>query len=83
IVNPSVNPLNNRFSSGQGWGYDAAGNTIRDPQGRQFAYDAENKQVKVESVDSNGNPVNTIGVYEYDGDGRRVKKIVPGTGEVT
>ncbi|MCV4784081.1 hypothetical protein OFM36_32080, partial [Escherichia coli] len=39
--------------------------------------------MKVESVDSNGNPVNTIGVYEYDGDDRRVKKIVPGTGEVT
>jgi len=83
VVNPSVNPLNNRFSTGQGWSYDAAGNVTADPQGRQFTYDAENKQVKVESVDANGNPVNTIGVYEYDGDGKRVKKIVPATSEVT
>jgi len=83
VVNPSVNPLNNRFSSGQGWSYDAAGNTTADPQGRTFTYDAENKQVKVEGVDANGNPVNTLGVYFYDGDGKRVKKVVPATGETT
>jgi len=83
VVNPSVNPLNNRFSSGQGWSYDAAGNTTADPQGRTFTYDAENKQVKVESFDANGSPINTLGVYYYDGDGKRVKKVVPATGETT
>lgn len=29
--------------------YDAGGNVIADPQGRTFIYDAENKQVEVES----------------------------------
>jgi len=46
-------------------------------QGRQFTYDAENKQVSVS--DSNG----TIGAYSYDGDGKRVKKYVPSTGKTT
>src|SRR5690606_7855235 len=39
--------------------------------------DAENKQVKVESVDSGGTVTGTIGEYVYDGDGKRIKKIVP------
>jgi len=39
--------------------------------------------VKVETLDANGNPVSTVGEYEYDGDGRRVKKHVPARGEVT
>jgi len=37
----------------------------------------------VETLDLNGNPVSTVGEYEYDGDGKRVKKHVPSTGEVT
>jgi RHS repeat-associated protein len=49
-----------------------------DPNGRQFVYDAENKQVKVLDAQNA-----TIGEYFYDGDGRRVKKVVPSTGEVT
>ena len=39
--------------------------------------------MKVETLDTNGNPVATLGEYEYDGDGKRVKKHVPSTGEVT
>ncbi|MBK7706127.1 MAG: RHS repeat protein [Acidobacteria bacterium] len=75
IFNPSVNASNNRLSSADGYQFDAAGNTIRDPQNRKFTYDAENKQTKVETVDANGNVTGTIGEYFYDGDGRRVKKI--------
>jgi len=75
IMNPSVNASNNRLSSSDGYQFDAAGNTIRDPQNRKFTYDAENKQTKVETVDSNGTVTGTIGQYSYDGDGRRVKKI--------
>ncbi|MCW5961544.1 MAG: hypothetical protein KIS76_15380 [Pyrinomonadaceae bacterium] len=71
-VNPSANTGNNRLN---GYSFDNSGNTILDAQSRKFTYDGENKQVKVETVDANGNPVNTIGIYEYDGDGRRVKKI--------
>ncbi|MBX3267903.1 MAG: hypothetical protein KF831_14485 [Acidobacteria bacterium] len=37
----------------------------------------------VETLDLNGNPVATVGEYVYDGDGKRVKKHVPSTGEVT
>ncbi|MBK9164167.1 MAG: RHS repeat-associated core domain-containing protein [Acidobacteria bacterium] len=37
----------------------------------------------METLDANGNPVSTVGEYEYDGDGKRVKKHVPSTGELT
>ncbi|MBX3267044.1 MAG: RHS repeat-associated core domain-containing protein [Acidobacteria bacterium] len=37
----------------------------------------------MQTLDANGNPVSTVGEYEYDGDGKRVKKHVPSTGEVT
>jgi RHS repeat-associated protein len=79
-VNPSVNTANNRLN---GYLYDAAGNAVRDAENRRFTYDGENKQVKVEMLDANGNPVATIGEYFYDGDGKRVKKFVPSTGETT
>ncbi|NLZ27890.1 MAG: hypothetical protein GX887_02845, partial [Firmicutes bacterium] len=63
--------------SGQGYTYDAAGNTLTDANGQSYIYDGENKQTKA----SNGG--GTLGEYRYDGDGKRVKKIVPATGEVT
>jgi len=66
--NPAVDSNNNRFSSGQNYSYDSAGNTTTDAQGRTFVYDAENKQTSVS--DSGG----LIGQYWYDGDGKRVKK---------
>lgn len=75
IVNPSVSATTNRLT---GTTYDAAGNVITDAEGRHFTYDAENKQIEVESSSEV-----IIGTYYFDGDGKRVKKIVPGTGEVT
>jgi hypothetical protein len=33
-LNPSINPSNNRFTSGQDYGFDSGGNTIGDPFGR-------------------------------------------------
>ncbi len=53
--------------------FDTAGNTTNDGT-RTFTYDAENKQTQV----NNG----STGQYFYDGDGRRVKKVIPG-GETT
>jgi RHS repeat-associated protein len=76
ICNPTINASNNRISS-SGYSFDNAGNTTADAQGRTFVYDAENKQVSVS--DGSG----TIGQYWYDGDGKRVKKYVPATGETT
>ncbi|MBK7709517.1 MAG: hypothetical protein IPJ30_28095 [Acidobacteria bacterium] len=67
MMNPSVNASNNRLSASDGYQFDAAGNTGRDPQNRKFTYDAENKQTKVETVDANGNVTGTIGQYAYDG----------------
>ncbi|PYT01395.1 MAG: hypothetical protein DMF63_00670 [Acidobacteria bacterium] len=71
VVNPSANPADNKLN---GYTFDSAGNTTRDAENRKFTYDAENKQTKVETVDSRGNPIANVGEYWYDGDGRRVKK---------
>ena len=46
-MNPDVNQSDNRLSSSDGYVFDDAGNTTRDPQLRKFTYDAENKQVEV------------------------------------
>ncbi len=77
LTNPTISTSNNRLTS-TGWTYDSAGNTVGDPGGRQFTYDAENKQTEVENS-SNA----SIGTYFFDGDGKRVKKVVPSTGETT
>lgn len=58
-----------------GYSYDSTGNTTADPSGKAYTYNAENKQTLV-----NGG---SVGQYFYDGDGKRVKKIVPSTGETT
>jgi len=79
IYNPGINSANNnRMNSGQGYTYDPAGNTLTDANGQIYIYDAENKQTEVRNSSSQ-----TIGQYFYDGDGKRVKKFVPGTGETT
>ncbi len=77
-LNPGINNANNnRINSGQDYTYDSSGNTLSDANGQIFVYDGENKQVKA----SNGG--GTVGEYSYDGDGKRVKKYVPSTGETT
>jgi len=78
LTNPTFNSSNNRMASGQIWTYDSAGNVTVDPDGRTFTYDGENKQTEVK----NSSSVN-LGIYFFDGDGKRVKKVVPSTGETT
>ena len=77
VCNPSISQSNNRITS-SGWVYDSAGNTTTDGSGQTFTYDSENKQV---GVKNSSNVL--IGEYSYDGDGKRVKKVVPSTGETT
>jgi RHS repeat-associated protein len=72
ITNPQIDPSNNRFSANQGYDYDQSGNVTKDATDKRFAYDAENKQT---SFGTNGSSTNG-GSYFYDGDGRRVKKVV-------
>ncbi len=75
VCNPSADTANNKLV---GYTYDSAGNTKIDAETRAFTYDGENKQTEVK--DAYGN---IIGQYFYDGDGKRVKKYVPSTGETT
>jgi RHS repeat-associated protein len=72
ITNPQIDTSNNRFSANQGYDYDQSGNVTKDATDKRFAYDAENKQT---SFGTNGSSTNG-GSYFYDGDGRRVKKVV-------
>jgi RHS repeat-associated protein len=69
VTNPTIDAANNRFTTGQGWTYDLAGNVITDAESRTFFYDSENKQVEVRNSSSA-----TLGTYSFDGDGKRVKK---------
>ncbi len=82
ITNPAISTTNKRITS-SGYNYDASGNTTFDASLRKFTYDAENKQTKVESTNSSQTVTGTVGEYSYDGDGKRVKKYVPSTGETT
>lgn len=70
VTNPEINTSDNRFSDGQNYLYDKAGNLTQDAGGKQFLYDAENHQKEVKNEFGA-----TVGVYHYDGDGRRVKKV--------
>ncbi|QQS33234.1 MAG: RHS repeat-associated core domain-containing protein [Acidobacteriota bacterium] len=78
IFNPSVNQNNNRLNTSEDYSCDPSGNTTNDPQGRVFKYDGENKQYEVRNSSNE-----TIGQYFFDGNGKRVKKVVPSTEEVT
>ena len=73
VCNPAISTTNNRFSSGQGYSYDADGNLIEDAEGKRFGYDAENRQ-KEFFIASNSSSTPDA-KYFYDGEGRRVKKI--------
>jgi RHS repeat-associated protein len=71
---PSMNSANNKVADAS-FSYDAAGNLTQAPVAaggatQLFGYDAENKLVSFNSG---------IATYSYDGDGRRVKKVVGST----
>ena len=78
VCNPSFNQSNNKFNDNQGYFYDAAGNLTRDAEGKQFTYDAENKQKEVRDANNV-----IIGQYYYGGDGKRVKKFIFNVQETT
>jgi RHS repeat-associated protein len=80
-TNPAISQINNRISTA-GYRYDLAGNLECDPNHPcgsgelyppYYEYDAENR-IKTAAGGSTSGGSN----YAYDGDGRRVKKIVGG-----
>jgi RHS repeat-associated protein len=74
VCNPTINTSNNRFSAGQGYSYDSGGSVTRDAGGQRFNYDAENHQKEFfTAANQTSTPDAT---YHYDGQNRRVKKIV-------
>lgn len=76
VTNPQINTSDNRFQKDQDgdlqtdYDYDKTGNLIRDAQGKQYFYDAEDHQKEVRNASGV-----TVGTYLYDGEGKRVKKI--------
>ncbi len=60
---------NDRLTAG--YTYSDGGNTLTDPQGNTYTYDAENHLISV-----TGSSLNAI--YEYDGDGNRTAKTLNG-----
>ncbi|MEZ5306403.1 MAG: RHS repeat-associated core domain-containing protein [Pyrinomonadaceae bacterium] len=77
LTHPTISQTTNRFNTGQGYLYDKAGNLTTDVDEygnvRITTFDADSKQTKITS----GSPQQTnIGEYFYDGNGKRVKKIV-------
>ncbi|MEK6288739.1 MAG: RHS repeat-associated core domain-containing protein [Acidobacteriota bacterium] len=69
--NPTISQTTNRFTSGQSYGYDGAGNLTSEPatSANGIVYDAENRQTQYTKTQQATN------FYSYDGDGHRVKKI--------
>lgn len=76
--NPLINTSDNRFSSGQNYLYDTNGNLTQDADGEKFVYDAENRQTQFRDA-NNG----LVATYFYDGEGKRVKKVLANTLEET
>jgi RHS repeat-associated protein len=74
ITNPTINKNNNRFSDEQGYQYDKNGNLIQSVVDtnvvRTVVFNGDNKQKYV--VENN----KSVGEYFYDGEGKRVKKLV-------
>ncbi|NNE67334.1 MAG: RHS repeat protein [Pyrinomonadaceae bacterium] len=82
ITNPAVDSSDNRLLPHQDgdnapdYTYDAAGNLTRDAENKRYSYNAENK---IREYFKPGNASNSPdAVYQYDGNGRRVKTIADG-----
>ena len=71
ICNPNINLAKNQLSTSDGYSFDAEGNLTGNPESQLFTYDAENriKQVQNTATQATAN-------YQYDGQGKRVKKII-------
>ena len=75
-LNPDVSTSTNRIVPKQNtteqYQFDASGNMTRDDVGNTFTFDAENHQKTYTPIDTQL----PSATYFYDGDGKRVKKVV-------
>jgi len=62
------------LSSSQGYDYDENGALVEDANGKRFGYDAESHQKEFFAASNSTSTPDAI--YSYDGQGRRVKKVV-------
>jgi hypothetical protein len=71
---PTISTTTNRITpqSGEFYQYDAVGNLDEDRSGNTYSFDGENHQASF----TNAGTTQAVGQYYYDGDGRRVKKVV-------
>lgn len=80
VFNPEIDGATNRLKEQQDgdgaldYDYDATGNLTRDAEGKLFAYDAEGHQRSFGTGGSQSNGAQ----YHYDGQGKRVRKVVGG-----
>ncbi len=70
IYNPNIG-ADNKFLVSEGYNYDSEGNLTSNPESQLFQYDAENRQTQVTN-----SALNTSANYQYDGGGKRVRKLV-------
>ena len=82
-TNPTIQTSDNRFKKDQDndsindYDYDANGNLKLDADNQRYIFDAENR-IKEFFKSNNSTTNNPNAVYEYDGEGKRVKKINDG-----
>jgi RHS repeat-associated protein len=79
VTNPQINTSDNRLKKDQDndtvtdYDYDKAGNMTLDAENKRFVYDAENHQTQFfGSANTTQTP---DAVYQYDGEGKRIRKI--------
>jgi RHS repeat-associated protein len=73
---PTVSTSTNRITNktGEHYEFDASGNMTKDALGNRSVYDIENHQTEYYYAANTGE--NPDAKYYYDGDGRRIKKVV-------
>lgn len=75
-IDPQVSTVNNRITNrtGELYEFDASGNMTKDAMGNRSVYDIENHQTEYYYSINTGSTADAK--YYYDGDGKRIKKVV-------
>ena len=74
LTNPTADEQNNKFKEQDGYFYDLSGNLTQDAFGNRFHYEADGKTAKFFNTSNNTSQPDAV--YSYDGESKRIKKIV-------